>query len=172
MCYYVEHAKTALLADKHRQTCIHSSNIQHQHMFSRHSPHSRKAMRSGAFHFVANCVILFLCLWLLLYGMIYRSFDILRISLALTLFWLLSVCLFYSLFRSSTCPNCLSRVWSKKGTRVHQDTARFMGLSSRLSIAVSVILSRKFQCPDCSKILKIHKKTNKRSRPDSTSSVY
>jgi len=140
-------------------------------MFFRQSPHSRKILRWGAFHFVTNYVILILCVFLLLYGLTYRSFDILRLSLGLSLLWLLSVCLFYGLFRSSTCPDCLSRIWTKKGTRKHFEAARFLGLSCRLNVAVSVLLRRKYQCPDCGQLFHCRKKIKRHSPPEPSSSV-
>lgn len=127
-------------------------------MLSRHSPNSLRILRLGAFHFVLNFLLMILCAGVLLWSMVDRSYNTFSLALILSLFWLASVGLFYFLFRASTCPECLSRIWIKKGSGKHPLVGRFLGLSSRLGVAVSVLLGRRFLCPDCGRLVNPHTK--------------
>ena len=123
---------------------------------SRYSSSSLKSLRLGSYHFLINIALMILGLGLMVDSLIHRNFLWLEAGLAITAFWLLSVC-FFHLSRTSTCPECLARTWRKRAHRKHPRAKRFIGLSHRLTIAIATISHKNYHCPDCGEVISTNK---------------
>ena len=123
-----------------------------QQKYSRHSSSALKLLRLGSYHFLINIILMILGLGLLVFGLIGQTYQWLQVGLVICAFWLLSVCVFH-LHHSSKCPDCLSRIWRKCGSRKHHKAKRLLGMSHRLTIATSTISHKNYHCPHCGELI-------------------
>ena len=113
------------------------------------SPKALFLLRFGAFHFVVNLVLALLSAGFLLFSFIVQSDIFFVLGITLVFLWIISFLVFLLLNHSWSCPICLGRLWLRTGCRRHHKATHYLGVSYRLGIAASAIMSKQYRCPYC-----------------------
>lgn len=107
------------------------------------------SLRVRAFFFLFNLCLLLLSTSLLIGGLIIHSQKTVNTGGLGLIFASLSSLTFYALSFRWKCPLCMGAVWSRTKCRRNKNAVKFLGLSYRIGVAFSVLLTRPYRCPFC-----------------------